>query len=197
MVERIKVDNECPEDVIRDFSPKALEGIRIIYFLRGTLEGRIQAESSALKSLARYPEYDQNSTLFTNVAGHDGTTGSLLIVPRYTPFLETYNSGDSMPKEGETYVALWKSLVSQSDVSGEFLMLCDNIERAQQIALDLSRRLLNFDLNEIELRVDLVSPEEFIEIARRRIMESKSVPNFILGYAGLNRLKDSSKEDSF
>lgn len=181
----------------RDFAQKM--GIdsrlfgRSLRFNQEDSSARIR-EEEALMTLQASPEFDQNSIFLTNVTYTDGAPIDVLLVPEGCPSLISAgeslsenlpNSQGILPKEGETYVArAWKKGMPKNQMT--ILVLVDNPRSAFRIARRNASDMIGGGFRRaVGVDVSLVSPEEFIEIAKNLIDQGQELSDRILRYADL------------
>ena len=160
-------------------------------------------EEEALTSLRAFPNFDQESILLTNVTYTDGALIDVLLVPEGCPNLvpareslseNLLNSQGILPKEGETYVAwVWPKDMSKNKTT--ILVLVDNPRSAYRIARREASDMIGEGFRRaVEVDVYLVSPEEFIEIAKNLIDQGQGLPDRILRFADLREYAQKHQE---
>lgn len=158
---------------------------RLLNFTVGQNEGE---RDVALSVLATYPDHDSRSLLFTNVLTGAGAETQILVVPLNTPFLG--KDTDALPEKGTIFVA--DVLPETYKRSRSILILTDSLSSADKIARSAANRAFP-NLSYVEFSTKAVSPEEFIDVAKRLIDSGVNVPPTVLKYAGLRKYAEQVK----
>lgn len=149
----------------------------------------------ALKKLARSPTVDRDSLHVFNAVDTQKRAVQVLNIPKRSADILDFREKDiaGLPNASETYVVSVKSNVRRVHVT-ELLVNVDNPNSAVNIA---ARRMRSagYPKSSIELEARLVSPEEFVKIAKRQIDEGERISGFVLRYAGLRQYVEQVKAE--
>lgn len=189
MVERIDGQGQY----FREISPKigvvSRENYRLIWF-RSRNEGYPDNSliPGVLQRLSGLPDFDRDSFLVDNTYDELGRFRHVLAIPIECPGVlpeDDINGPDDLPNPNETYLALvWEE---NSEKPLEILVLSNDVNRVVGIAMSRARRIVGNEWLGFEVEFSKITPEKFIEEAKKQIDNGIEQPGFILRFAGLGR----------
>lgn len=187
MVERIDAQGQYFRDVSRKLGLESRDEYRLILFGADRNGSSNTANlQKTLSRLSQFPDFHNKSFLVYNTKDTLGVTRQILAVPNECPGLleEDLAAAGKMPKSDETYIAFVR--LNPQVNPYEILILSETLERTENIVRSRMKGL-NPNLVDItSIEIHKISPEKFIEEAKRQIDRGIRQPPFVLRFAGLS-----------
>ena len=188
MVRELDAGGSHYRDIIPSIEFRGSEMRKLTFRIDVSNEETIKGLLNALGELAQYPHFDARSFLIRNALNTDGGKVNILLVPDRCPMLtpDKYPATDDLPKEGETFVA--EAIRTAAECKPLAVLV---LARCKDDAVRIAKRRVSDKLGcnnrEIEATVRMVTPAEFIELAKKMINEGGHLPEFIMRFGGLKR----------
>lgn len=191
MVEQIEGKGAYFQELSRKLGIESRLEYRLLWFgqdPRGYLN--ISREPEVLSRLAIFPEFDKRSKFVVNVRDNRDRPRDVLAIPVNCPDL-TPDGG--LPVSDETYIAMvWKKTSPNNPL--EILVLDPGIEKVKEIARISAGKILSCGRADLDVEAYLITPEEFVEIAKEQIDRGIRLKNFILRFADLREYQRRADE---
>ncbi len=184
MVERIDAQGQDFSDVSRKIGTVSRRDYRLMWFgptRNGSLNSSLIPKT--LANLSQYPQHDARSFLVENARDKLGRIKAVLVVPSECPGILLGDSGGSLPNPDETFLVTVQTRLT--DTPYNFLVLSDTPEQARGIAELRLVRIKDQPVDSRKTRVNKVTPEEFMEEAKRQIDDGIILSGPVLRFGDL------------
>lgn len=152
-------------------------------------------EKEVLNKLSAMPDLNKASFLLTDVVDAKRKEAKVLLVPKECPRLipNRYTETNDLPPSDQTYIVA--TFNGDDDRARQMvLVLANNPDEAARIAKRRVATRVPYSHRLINTRAELVSQEDWVDVAHDLIDDGVNLPDFMLRFAGLAAYKRQVEE---